>query len=64
MFNLFRKKVRQLTPIQQAQHICDAANAVMPDLPRGVSFWMDWSQRPPRLILQERMPGRQIFPAD
>ncbi len=64
MWNPFRKKAPpvQRTPLEEAQIICDLANATIPHLPRNVSFWMDWTQRPPRLVLNERQPGRTVYP--
>lgn len=62
-FNLFRKPAAPLlTPMEEAQVLCDLVNEVIPTLPRNVSFWMDWNVRPPRLIIQERQPGKRVYP--
>ena len=59
----FRKKTPapQRTPMENAQSLCDIANQLMPDLPKGVSFWMDWSTRPPQLTLRERCDGKRVY---
>jgi len=62
MWNPFRKRPEPITPLQQAQELCDIANELIPQLPRGFSFWMDWSTRPPQLTINERTPGKRVYP--
>lgn len=63
MWNPFRKKRPELTPMERAELACDIVNDVIPDLPRGTMFWMDWDSRPPRLVIQERQPGKRVYPS-
>lgn len=60
--NLFKKAPPPTrTPMETAQDICDLANAIRPDLPMGVTFWVDWESRPPQLTLRQRTNGVRIY---
>lgn len=62
MWNPFKKKPKPMTTMERAQLACDIVNDIIPELPRNVSFWMDWNARPPQLVLQERQPGKRVYP--
>lgn len=60
MFDFLRKKDTR-TPLEKALDLCDEANRLAPELPRGFSFWMDWSTRPPQLTVNQRTPGKRVY---
>lgn len=61
MFDFLKKKKDTRTPMERALDLCDEANRLTPELPKGCSFWMDWTTRPPQLTVNQRSPGKRIY---
>lgn len=56
---LFRKPPPTLD--QQLEAAVDEVNRLIPFLPRGVSFWMEW-EGGPRLTLASRPDRKRLYP--
>lgn len=73
-FNLFRRREAEPEPqksqreieqdfLNEAHELVERLNEIWPHWPKGMCVWTDYSQKPPRLIIQQRVWGdRTIHP--